>query len=140
MRVYTGGTYNLFHGGHVQFLRKCANYGRVTVALNTDEFVSSFKHMQPEMTFAERYEVLRACKYVDEVIPNLSGADSKPTIEAVNPDYIIIGDDWLEKDYHKQMGFTQEWLNNRNIKLIYVPYTKNISTTDIINRVLKNRV
>lgn len=90
------------------------------------------------MSFAERYECLRGCKYVCDVIPNLSGEDSKPTIEAVGPDLIIIGDDWKYKDYFKQMGFDQEWLDSRNIKLLYVPYTKNISTTDIKRRVCES--
>lgn len=132
--VYCGGTFDLFHAGHVQFLRKCKNYGYVVVALNTDEFIEKFKGKRPVMTFAERYEVLRSCRYVDEVIPNLSGADSKPTISAVNPDMIVIGDDWLTKDYYKQMGFTQKWLDEVGIKLVYVPYTKNISTSDIKKR------
>lgn len=133
-RVYTGGTFDLFHAGHSQFLQKCSNYGYVVVALNTDEFIREYKGKPPIMTFAERYECLRACKYVDEIIPNLSGGDSKPTIETVDPDIIIIGDDWKEKDYHKQMGFTPEWLDEKDIELIYVPYTKSISTTDIKKR------
>ena len=133
-RVYTGATFDLFHAGHVQFLRKCSHYGLVTVALNTDEFVEKFKGKKPKMSFAERYEVIRACKYVDEVIANISGEDSKPTIEAVKPDVIVVGDDWKSKDYCKQMGFTQDWLDERNIGLIYVPYTKNISTTEIKKR------
>lgn len=134
MIVYTGGTFDLFHAGHVQFLRKCSYYGRVVVALNTDEFIEEFKGKKPVMSFAERYEVLRSCKYVDEVIANLSGADSKPTILSIMPKYIIIGDDWLKKDYYKQMGFTKEWLKEQGIILFYVPYTKNISTTDIKKR------
>jgi cytidyltransferase-like protein len=127
--VYTGGTFDLFHSGHIQFLQKCCKYGSVTVALNTDEFVEKFKGKRPVMSFAERYECLRGCKYVDYIVANLSGADSKPTIEMVRPDWIIIGDDWKDKDYGKQMGFTKEWLTERNIKLQYVSYTKNISTT-----------
>jgi len=135
--VYTGGTFDLFHAGHVQFLRKCGAYGNVVVSLNTDKFVEKFKGKKPIMSFAERYEVLRSCKYVYEVIPNLSGADSKPTIESVDPDCIIIGDDWKDRDYCEQMGFTQEWLKKESISLIYVPYTKNISTTIIKERMKK---
>lgn len=134
-RVYTGGTFDLFHAGHVQFLRKCANLGWVVVALNTDEFVKEFKGKAPIMTFAERYETLRSCKYVGEVIPNLSGADSKPTIMSVNPDIIVIGDDWKDKDYCKQMGFTMKWLKEQNIELVYIPYTKGISSTIIKERI-----
>jgi glycerol-3-phosphate cytidylyltransferase len=137
MITYTGGTFDLFHAGHVQFLKKCSTYGRVVVALNTDEFVKEFKGKPPVMTFAERYEVLRACKYVDEVIANISGADSKPTITSVMPDIIIVGSDWEKKDYCKQMQFTQGWLDKQGIKLIYVPYTGSISTTEIKKRLLK---
>ena len=134
MIVYTGGTFDLFHAGHVQFLRKCSQYGEVVVALNTDEFIQSFKGKPPIMSYAERYEVVSSCRYVKYVVPNINGADSKPTILSVNPDFIIIGDDWLKKNYYKQMKFTKKWLKDNRIKLIYVPYTKGISTTDIKKR------
>ena len=132
--VYTGGTFDLFHAGHAQFLEKCSNYGEVVVALNTDEFVEQFKGKRPIMSFAERYAVLSSCKYVKRVIPNISGADSKPTIISIQPDYIIVGDDWKEKNYYKQMQFTPKWLKEQNIELIYVPYTNSISTTEIKKR------
>ena len=133
--VYTGGTFDIPHAGHIQFLRKCKNYGSwLVVALNTDEFIMRFKNKRPIMSFPERYEVIRSIEYVDEVIPNLSGEDSKPTIMSVNPDHIVIGDDWISKDYYKQMGFTKEWLKEQGIELHYVPYTKNISSTEIRRR------
>ena len=50
------------------------------------------------------------------------------------PDYIIHGDDWTGDAYLKQMGMTQEFLDENEIKLAYVPYTKSISTSDIIKR------
>jgi glycerol-3-phosphate cytidylyltransferase len=132
--IYVGGTFDLFHRGHVNFLRQCARLGSVTVALNTDKFIQEFKGKPPVMTFLERAEVLAACRYVNEVVPNLSGADSKPTILEVKPDIIAIGDDWARKDYYKQMQFTQDWLDEQNIILCYLPYTLNISTTEIKRR------
>lgn len=133
LNVYTGGTFDLFHYGHVNLLRQCheiANGGRVTVALNTDEFSNSYK--QPTvMTLAERTEVVRACRYVDEVIVNVGGADSKPAILSVMPNVIVVGDDWASKDYHRQMGFSTEWLTRYNIQVAFVPYTTSISTTQI---------
>jgi glycerol-3-phosphate cytidylyltransferase-like family protein len=78
--------------------------------------------------------VLLACKYVDEVIMNVGGQDSKITIDMVNPDYIVTGSDWAQRDYHAQMSFTQEWLDDRGIGLVYVPYTKTISSTAIRGR------
>lgn len=136
--AYTGGTFDYFHSGHVNFLRQCkAIADVVVVSLNTDEFITQFKGKPPIMSYDERRKVLEGCRYVDKVIPNTGGADSKPAIISVKPDFIIIGSDWASKDYYKQMGFNQEWLDEQGIVLIYVPYTLGISTTQIKER-LKN--
>ena len=133
--LYTGGTFDLFHSGHVKFLKMCkeiADY--VVVSLNTDEFIYEYKNAYPIINYANRKEVLLSCKYVDEVIPNIGGKDSKPAINSVGPDYIAIGTDWAKKDYYSQMNFTQKWLDDNNITLIYLPYTEDISTTEIKKR------
>jgi glycerol-3-phosphate cytidylyltransferase len=132
--VYSGGTYDLFHAGHVNFLRQCARLGEVTVALNTDEFVKEFKGNLPVMSYKEREAVLKACKYVSHVVQNTTGADSKPTILKVKPDIIAVGTDFLGKDYYKQMQFTQDWLDKQDIVLLYIPYTQNISSTEVKRR------
>lgn len=132
--VYVGGTFDLFHRGHANFLRQCAKLGKVVVALNTDEFVARYKGKPPVMNYKEREGVLLACRYVSEVIPNSDGEDSKPTISAVLPNFIAIGSDWAKKDYYKQMNFTQEWLDMLDITLVYLAYTGGISSTDIRKR------
>lgn len=131
MIVYTGGTFDLFHSGHVNFLRKCNEIGHTIVSLNTDEFIEEYKGKPPICSYEERKEVLESCIYVDEVIPNIGGADSKPAILSVMPNIIVIGSDWARKDYYKQMKFDQDWLDKYDIGLAYVPYTKGISTTRI---------
>jgi glycerol-3-phosphate cytidylyltransferase len=137
--VYTGGTFDLFHAGHVRFLRRCAEFGQVVVSLNTDEFIQDYKGKPPVLSYADRREVLLACRYVDRVVPNLGGADSKPTIQAIDPDMVIIGSDWAKKDYYKQMSFTQDWLDERGIGLAYIPYTRGISSTMIKERMTFRR-
>ena len=72
-----------------------------------------------------------SCRHVDQVIPNYHGEDSKPTILQVNPDIIAIGDDWAKKDYYGQMNFTQDWLDQNDITLVYLPYKKGISSSII---------
>jgi glycerol-3-phosphate cytidylyltransferase len=140
--VYTGGTFDLFHAGHVAFLRSCKRIagqdGRVVVSLNTDEFIAAYKGKPPIMSYGERKAVLMACKYVDAVVSNYGGSDSKPSIWDVQPDFIVIGDDWARKDYYAQMRFTQYWLDNNNFQLIYVPYTVGVSSTDIKARIVNN--
>jgi glycerol-3-phosphate cytidylyltransferase len=137
-KVYTGGTFDLFHRGHVNFLRQCKEIGDyVIVSLNTDEFIHRYKGEYPVVSYEDRKEVLLSCKYVDKVIPNSEGEDSKPAILDVNPKFIVIGSDWAKKDYYKQMNFTQEWLNENGYMLIYIPYTENVSTT-LIKKKLKS--
>jgi glycerol-3-phosphate cytidylyltransferase len=136
--VYTGGTFDLFHAGHVNFLKRCkeiaGELGSVVVSLNTDEFIKEYKGKPPIVSFSDRMAVLKACKYVDQVIANSGGADSKPTILQVNPNIVAIGSDWAKKDYYKQKQFTQDWLDDKDISLIYIPYTKGISSTEIKTR------
>lgn len=133
-KLYTGGTFDLFHKGHVNFLRQCkeiADY--VVVSLNTDDFIYRYKGSYPVINFEDRRDVLLSCKYVDEVISNTDGEDSKPAILSIQPKFIAIGSDWAKKDYYKQMNFTQEWLDDNGMILIYLPYTEHISTTKIKN-------
>lgn len=138
LKIYTGGTFDLLHRGHVNFLRRCAEMGNVTVALNTDEFIEEYKGKAPVMSFDERREVLLGLRYVTEVVPNLGGADSRISIELAKPDLVVIGSDWARRDYYTQMGFDQNWLDARGIGLCYIPYTTGISTTNIKGRLKVN--
>lgn len=140
MILYTGGTFDILHAGHINFLRQCkllaGENGKVVVSLNTDEFIYEYKKAYPVMTYNERRDLLLGCKYVDEVVPNVGGTDSKTSIMMVQPNIVAIGSDWARKDYYKQMSFTQDWLDKHNIILIYIPYTAAISTTDLKKRIL----
>ena len=107
----------------------------MTVSLNTDEFISAYKGRPPVMSFAERKAVLLGCKYVDSVVANVGGADSRIAIELAQPDIIIIGSDWARRDYYAQMQFDQDWLDERGIGLAYIPYTQGISTTELKKRI-----
>lgn len=133
--IYTGGTFDIPHYGHYRLLEKASKIGQVVVSLNTDEFIFQYKGALPIMSYKEREETLLACKWVHSVVPNVGGEDSTIAIDRVGPDYIIIGSDWAKKDYYSQMGFTQDWLDERGIGLIYVPYTRGVSTTDIKKRI-----
>ncbi len=139
MIVYTGGTFDLFHAGHVRLLKRCKELagpgGEVVVSLNTDEFIESYKGKPPICSFEERAEALEACRYVDRVIPNVGGSDSTIAISQVAPDLIVIGSDWARRDYYTQMGFTQDWLDELGIGLAYIPYTQGVSSSEIKARI-----
>lgn len=139
MITYSGGSFDVLHAGHVHLLRECRKLaglgGKVVVALNTDEFITTYKGAPPICSYLEREEVLRALRDVDDVVPNESGADSKPTILKVHPDWIAIGEDWARRDYYSQMGFTRSWLGSQGISLVYIPHLPMLSSSIIKQRV-----
>lgn len=138
LRIYTGGTFDLFHAGHVEFLRRCAELGSVTVSLNEDEFIEKYKGKRPVISYQEREAVLLGCRWVDRVVPNVGGVDSRISIDLCSPDLIVVGSDWARRDYYAQMGFDQDWLDERGIGLCYIPYTQGISSTAIKERLRFN--
>lgn len=131
-------------------------FGKVIVALNTDEFIARFKHRPPVQSFAERKKMLESCRYVDIVIENFGEEDSTLTIDSVKDlhpevfstftnidhtptigpvDIVAIGSDWAGRDYYGQMGFTKEWLDERNIILVYVDRRTGQSTTNLKQKI-----
>lgn len=145
MIIYTGGTFDLFHAGHVEFLSKLHRltigypgnhfYGGVAVSLNPDEFVEEFKGKRPVNSFEERKYVLESCKFVSSVVENIGWQDSKPAISAVHPDLVAIGSDWFDRDYLSQMSFDWEWLHSQGIALLYIPRVTPISSTAVKGRI-----
>ncbi len=124
----------MVHSGHVNFLRQCAEFGDVTLVLNTDEFIQRYKGKPPVMSYSERFEVLSEFRSVKNIFPNWANENCAAVVDDLRPDIIAVGSDWARKDYYKQMGFDQDWLDERNIKLLYIPYTQGISTTELKRR------
>lgn len=134
MTVLTCGTFDLFHYGHVNLLREARAEGdKLIVGLNSDAFVTQYKGEKPIMDYYERRAVLLACEYVDEVIENDSES-IRPLVQLILPTKIVVGSDWRDKDYFKQTCLSADYLDAKDISLVYVPYTKGISTTEIKKR------
>ena len=126
----TLGTFDLFHVGHVNLLRRCADMGRVIVGLNTDEFVRRYKGRTPVIAYEDREAVLRACRYVSDVRPNAQPKGSAwQLIASVNPDIIAVGSDWADRDYLGQLGIEARDLGA--IRIVFLPYTNDVSSTAI---------
>ena len=132
MRALTVGTFDLGHYGHADLFSWCRSVANeVVVGVNTDDFIKRYKGKPPVLSYDERVGIIQAFRDVDEVLPNEAGEDSKPLILRVAPDIIVIGSDWMKKDYMKQMNLTPEWLEEQRIALMYIPRHIKISTSDI---------
>lgn len=134
--VLTLGTFDLFHFGHMRFFKKCKQFGDVKVGLNSDEFIIKYKSKPPILSYEERLlSLIEYGFYVDEIMINRQEDGTiKDVVEHFNPDRIVIGSDWLKKDYLPQIGLDADYLTNNGISLIYVPYETLISNTMIQNR------
>jgi len=130
--VFTSGTWDMFHKGHLNIFRRSKALGKkLIVAVSTDELVRSYKG-NPVIPFEQRMEMVKACKYVDEAIPQTILTDIED-LKKYNVDVITIGDDW--KDRHLE-GL--EWAKDNGIEVVYLPYTPGVSTSQIIKNIIKN--
>ena len=141
MRVITLGTFDILHAGHLKLFRVCrelAGADQVIVALNSDAFVKAFKGHFPIMDYQERADMIILTGLVDIVVPNDQwrvGSSALSTINSTGAKLIVIGTDWLGKDYLGQLGVTIKDLEKHGISLCYEPRIGNISTTEIKKRI-----
>lgn len=134
LKILTVGTFDTPHLGHYQLFKQIKELfprSYVVAGVNEDDFIERFKGKRPQFPYSKRSEMISLIDKVDEVLPNIGGEDSKVLIEQVNPDVIVVGSDWLRKDYLKQMQFTPEYLESRRITLVYIPRYIEMSSTMI---------
>ena len=117
------GTFELFHIGHINLLRRAkARCERLIVCLGSDEFIKKRKKHETVIKFRDRRRIIESIKYVDETGSQPFSLRKKEEVKKYNPDVIFVGDDWKNKDWDgAKLG----------IPVIYLPYTKRISTTII---------
>ena len=129
MRVYADMTADLFHYGHVEFLKRARALGDyLIVGVMGDDETTNWKR-QPILTVEERVAVVAACKYVDEAIPNAPWILDSEFIAQNHIDLVVHGDDYSEQELQFSHGVPIEMRIFRTI-----PYTHGISTTEIILR------
>ena len=136
MRIYTQGSFDLLHSGHLKLLRSCARFGDVFVSLLSDEAYEAYRGHPPVMPFNERRQILKALSCVDQVIEG-DNRETKQELRRLWPDIVAVGSVWAKKDIYAQYGVTQQWLEEQDILLVYFPYTEGISSTDIKKRICK---
>lgn len=121
-RVITYGTFDLFHYGHVNLLKRAKEYGDyLIVAVSTDEFNWNEKRKKCYFSYEQRKQLVESVRYVDLVIPEESWEQKIEDIKKFEVDTFVIGDDWKGK-----FDFLKEFC-----EVIYLPRTPEISTTQI---------
>lgn len=127
-KVLTYGTFDLFHVGHLNVLRRAKELGDyLIVAVSSDEF-NSQKGKTCFIKDTDRMAIVEAIKYVDKVIPETSWDQKIEDVKKYDIDVFVMGDDWTGK-----FDFLKEYC-----EVVYLPRTEGISTTEI-KEGLKNK-
>ena len=131
--VYAGGTWDLFHIGHLNILKKAKSLGtKLIIGVNTDELVELNKKVTPIIPLKDRIEIIKNCKFVDEVVIQETYLKPEHMLN-LNVNIIVAGSDWENKHLD-----SVEWLKkNTNIQMVYFPYTSGISSTEIKKKLAK---
>lgn len=122
--VLTYGTFDLFHPGHVQLLKRARELGsRLVVGLSTDAF-NARKGKTAVMTYEDRKAVLESCRYVDEVFAEEDWEQKVSDVIRLQADVFVMGDDWAGK-----FDFLAE-----HCSVVYLSRTPDVSSTLIKQR------
>lgn len=118
-KVLTYGTYDIFHHGHVNLLRRARELGDyLVVGLSSDSF-NNLKNKKSYYTYEQRKTILEACRYVDLVIPEETWEQKIDDVKKYNIDTFVMGDDWVGK-----FDFLKDYCN-----VVYLPRTPDVSSS-----------
>ena len=124
--VITFGTFDLFHIGHLNLLRRAAQLGdRLIVGVSSDNLSYQKKAKFPIFNERARLKILDSLKWVDAVFIEESLEKKEDYILDYDADILVMGDDWQGKFDH---------FSNLS-KIVYLPRTTGISTSEILETI-----
>lgn len=132
MKYQTGFTcscFDMFHAGHVMMLKEAkAVCDYLIVGLQTDPTIDRPWKNNPIQSVFERFEQLKGCKYVDEIVVYATEKDLLDILLSYPIDVRIIGAEYQEKDFTgKELGIPIHYNHRRH----------SFSTTELRQRVLE---
>ena len=128
MIVYTVGTFDLLHVGHLALLEYCSTLGAiVAVGVASDHVVNSYKPNVPVILLDQRLEMLKALRCVDIVRPYHELEYISGCIE-VNADIFVVGEDWGAKSHNVEV---ESYLKSKGKQIIQVLYNPRTSSSMI---------
>ncbi len=131
---YTTGVFDMFHIGHLNILKRAKEHCEyLIVGVSIDEVVQSYKHHMPVIPYEQRAEIVKAIRYVDEVVPQTS-MDKMEAFKKYKFNVMFHGNDWENSDMYNKII---DDFKKVGVDVVFLPHTEGISTTLI--REKKNR-
>lgn len=134
MIVYTVGTFDLLHVGHLALLKYCRSLGSMlAVGVAADEVVKLYKPNVPVVPLEQRIEMLQALRCVDLVRP-YHELEYVSGCKAVEADIFVIGEDWGNNSHNLDVD---NYLKKAGKTVFQVRYNPRTSSTKIKQLVLE---
>ena len=135
MRIgFTASAFDLLHAGHVLMLEEAKKHcDYLIVGLQADPSLDRPAKNTPVQTVVERYLQLRACKYVDEIIPYATEQDLEDILSGMHIDIRILGVEYRDKDYTGR-----DICKKRDIEIIFNERDHRYSSSGLRKRVVES--
>ena len=127
--VYVGMSADLLHPGHINIINEAAKLGDLVVGILTDSAIASYKRL-PYLTYEQRATVVGSLKGVSRVVPQET-LDYRTNLKALQPDYVVHGDDWQTGIQSKTRQDVIDVLKAWGGELVEIGYTPGISSTQL---------
>jgi len=127
---YLSGTFDLFHVGHLNLIRRAkAQCDYLIVGVHPD---ASHKGKVTFIPYEERLAVVGACKYVDKAVP--SCAEDSDAWDRHHFHKLFVGSDY--KGTERFLRY-EEYFKDKDVEIVYFPYTQSTSSTQIRNTIVQ---
>ncbi len=131
--VYTVGTFDMVHVGHLDLLEYCATLGdKFVVGVASDEVVGTYKKNVPVIPLEQRMRMLKALECVDDVV-SYDKLEYVSNCKELNVDIFVIGEDWGDKAHNTAV---EKHLKSKGATIVQVSYNPLTSSTKIKQNVI----
>lgn len=125
---YTQGVFDMFHIGHLNLINNAKKHcEKLIVGVNSDDLVKDYKKKIPVINENNRAEIVRNLKCVDKCVI-VNTLDKVELMKKYKYDVVFIGDDWKGNDRWER---TEQQLDKYGVKVVYLPHTPDVSSTDL---------
>lgn len=132
----TFSAFDLLHAGHVKMLEEAKQHcDYLIVGLQTDPTLDRQTKNKPTQTVVERYIQLKACKFVDEIVPYATEQDLEDILKSFAIDIRILGDEYKERDFTGR-----KYCEEKGIELYFNTRDHRFSSTNLRHEVYQREV
>jgi len=127
-RVFIPGVFDVFHVGHLNYLKSAAEAGdHLIVGVQDDRFVL---RINPIIPLADRIAVLEALQCVDEVV-SYTNVFQGPLLEGLEIDVFAVGEEYGQNEEYPDQKRTLEYCKTHDVEVFQIPRTHHVSSTNV---------